>query len=73
MYINTKEDSIHEKKKMFIPGIADAGGHAADTGIHAGGSQTVYGEVVKHQGYRLQQNQHQVEENFWDYELHRIL
>ena len=43
MYITIKEDSVYEEKKIFIPGIADAGCHAADAGNHAGGSQTRHG------------------------------
>lgn len=54
MYINIEEDSVYEKKKMFIPGIADAGCYPVDTGIHAGGSQARYSEAVKHKGCRLQ-------------------
>lgn len=49
MYI--KEDSVYEKKKMFIPGITDASNYAADTGIHAGRIQAGYSEVVKHQSH----------------------
>lgn len=37
MYITIKEDSVYEEKKMFIPGIADAGSHDADADIYSGG------------------------------------
>ena len=43
MYITIKEDSVYEEKKMFIPGIAGSGSHAADAGNHAGSSQAGHG------------------------------